>query len=222
MRTAIPVGIVLLAAWTVTGCRTASVKQGTAKRVGATLPAGWELERQKDRLWIEKEQPVLALILVPNMSGGEKAKPTSYCFTLTTTRFVAPAEFKALERRNKQLEEQAERLYRTKVRQIPHEMAMTHMSEFEYHPRTREEAKAVRRYKALYAEMRRLPDVYLDGQSFFFDQPVYEFHRESDEKECLKVLRGVLTLFQKYEEGSNQQDQSAQDDSPLGTRDLER
>jgi len=189
------------------GCAASRNKADLATRIQAELPDGWSVEQTENQVTVTRHDPVQARLIVPGMSGREESKPTSYYFRLTRAEWISPAHYLVLKQRYANLEQEADRLYyEAKIRQIPHEPDKAPPWEFEYHPRSEEEAKAVAQYKNLYSDIQRLPDFHTEVHAYFFNQPHYQFLHESEQEECEAVLDQVLSMLHPYAKPSNDPD----------------
>ena len=181
-----------------------STEQNLSRQIESKLPNGWLLEKKGNRIIVKKEDPVIALRLVPSMNMMAKAKPTSFSFILSQVDYIEPTQFAKLKEHNSDLKRDAVLIYEeSEIREIPHTIDKVPEWKYEYQPRTPEESKAVAKYKSLHSKIVELPSFYDDNHSYFLHLPTFEFERMSERNECLRILINVLELLNKYEDDSS-------------------
>ncbi len=193
------------------GCTRSDDSITLSRRIESALPEDWSLRRTENELYISKNDPVKALKMFPSMSGMERREPITFTFWITRVDSVSPTQYSELKQHYANLRTEAEYLYRdAKLRQI-HELGKVAS---EFHPRSREEARAVKEYRRLLSEIKPLPDLYLNGCSFMIHQFMYDFEYESERDNCAAAKRQVLSMFKQYDVTSTNSNEAVSDPGP--------
>ncbi|MGB0742888.1 MAG: hypothetical protein ACPGSB_00045 [Opitutales bacterium] len=181
-------------------CNPVTYGSGLFEKISEMLPADWRAHEQPERIFIEKETDILALVIVPSMSGFESPRPTTFWFELRPAEYITPSNYKKAKERNKELRAKGHAYLRENdIRSIPHEIDKAPPWEFKYLPRNEEEDKKVKKYKSYYSSIVRLPDYYHEGTAYYYKTLNYRFEFEADENECEEVKDAVLGIMKKYD-----------------------
>lgn len=166
-----------------------------------SLPENWTVELSDSLLVVNRRAPIIGIKVVASMDMDVEYTPIQYSFRFLKTSFLTAEEYQNIRSRNKDYKTEAEQLYRNaKIADIPRCSVKSPRWQQDYEPRNESESKAVKKYKQLYSQINKLPDLYINQNAFYYVAPRYRFQSEPEKAECDSVLDQVLNVFSKYDE----------------------
>ncbi len=187
------------------GCATVSSRNDVIESIHSVIPAGWDAIDRGDGIWIIREKPVQMVSFFSALGGSNKAHPKRYKIVLSDADYIPPSDFAAINGRNEQLKVLVENL-RKKAFAIPHDTDVPRDPRgWEFHPRTEAEEDTIAQWRSTSQQIKGLPDLYQGHCAFRMDIGFMmdSLTIEAEEKECLEVLKTVLSLFSNYGKESN-------------------
>jgi len=188
--------LVIVVASFVCGCATQSSRQDLIGKIDSLIPAGWHTLDRGDGIWVIREETVQMTSFLSSLGGNAEPHSRTYQIVLSNADFIPPQEFDIFRKKHEEVDE-----LRKQVMAIPHEKDKTmHPRDWEFQPRTKAEEDTILEYRNKSRQIRSLPNLYWRRHAFRMDRGFLmdSFEVESEEEECIAVLKSVLSLFNEY------------------------
>ncbi len=193
--------LMIVVASFVCGCATQSSRQSLIEDIDSVIPPGWYTFDRGDGIWVIRKQPVRMTSFLSSLGGSAEPHSKTYQIVLSNADFIPPSEFHVVRKKQEEVDD-----LRKQVMVIPHEKDKTrHPRDWKFQPRTKAEENMILEYRNKSQRIKPLPNLYWRHHAFRMDQGFLmdSFEVESDEKECIAVLKSVLSLFNEYGDQSN-------------------
>ena len=140
---------------------------------------------------------------------NDTPKSKEYWFAYNLTNYISPNDYKAILSNNITAGKLLSRFYiDNHMQQIKQDLARGYPEKL--YPKNKQEEDLVRQYMDILSQIKRLPDVYINNQSFrwmgdYENRLAWVFVNTNEEKECNEVRQNVEHLFKDYTDSGQPQ-----------------
>ena len=182
--------------------RTADISTNTINAIWAVLPIRWSVSITNNTIFVERRKPVLTYCTeLRPWDTNDIPKSTDYWFGFELNNFIHPKDYAVIASNNITAGKLSSRLYvDNHMQQIQHGLSRGLPTQF--YPKDKKESDIVKQYQDILTQIKPLPDVHLNNQSFKrLGEGVSQwcvFVKTNEEQECEQAWKKVHNLFKYY------------------------